>query len=373
VKDFFRDSRTTDDPVVQSAALSGSYAHWVKNFHDYPIYVPHQLEGVLPLSIPKITPLLKSVPRNKRTPAFNSIRNGVERQLDDCQHPHSKRFRAACRRERGWSHRHRGVTHTDIRFRAMTTKVTVQSVFRDVPRSDADWIAAFADPPNWDHAAPTFFRRTARVKYVRGAEEYELINEPASGNGLKTRASNGPLKYRLQERVEWAWSPTLSGGMINLLDIQKESLDDSEDKAKDFVKGVLKALPKSHREKVGELELSEEPEALAAYRYSLHDCIQSKFVASWHPGGLDVDEGCYRAVWSREKGSRGTLVLKAVKSIRYSKEAELFPGLSTLLNLLAPAVTSMLMNHLAFDGPCSFFDARDADREARRRSTEEKP
>ena len=73
---------------------------------------------------------------------------------------------------------------------------------------------------------------------------------------------------------------------------------------------------------------------------------------------MDTDEGTYRAVWAPKNKERGTLILEARKIIHYSPDADVFPGMSTLLNLLAPAVTSMLMNHLTFDGPRSYFTAR---------------
>ncbi len=68
-------------------------------------------------------------------------------------------------------------------------------------------------------------------------------------------------------------------------------------------------------------------------------------------GGLDVDEGTYSAVWVD-----GELSVRAVKSIRYSERADVFPGFSALLNLLAPAVTSMLIKQLSHDSILNFVE-----------------
>ncbi len=101
-----------------------------------------------------------------------------------------------------------------------------------------------------------------------------------------------------------------------------------------------------------------EPAISINYSYSLVRCQQSKFVSNWELGGLDVDEGHYAAVWDR--GSR-SLFIEAQKRIRYSTQADVFQGFSSILNLLAPAVTSMLMKHLAYEGVLQYLESKRAD------------
>jgi len=80
--------------------------------------------------------------------------------------------------------------------------------------------------------------------------------------------------------------------------------------------------------------------------------VQSMFVSSWETGGIDVDEGSYAAAFLAKVPERhpGALFVYSRKALRYSQRAEIVPGFKTLLNLLAPAVTSMLMTHLGYSG-----------------------
>jgi hypothetical protein len=354
VANFFKARRGTDDEVLRAAALSGAFEHLRRKRKDYPVHVPKPLQSFIPVPINEITPLLKEARRrtHHQAPAFDSIRAGLDRQMEACGHRQHERFCSECPRRKGSNHKQLGVTDTDIEFDPSTfvTGVTVLSVFEDVSWFDARAIATLADPPNWDNAAPTFFKETASVLRDR------------STGGFIGSAPDDSEKYQLRERVEWDWSPSVAGGIINVLDITKVA---SRESAGTFAARVIGKL-RSQKRGLSPYTGFESPKTLIDYRYKLNRCIQSKLVASWEPGGLDIDEGTYRAVWSPKRGKSGTLVLEAVKRIRYSSEADVVPGLSTLLNLLAPAVTSMLMNHLTFDGPCGFIAYR-AEREAQKR------
>ena len=350
---FYKEQRRADDKFLKAAALAGAFEQWrLKQGRQVPL--PRSFRSVLPLSVEELAPRMEQSRRraDHRPLAFESIRACLEHQLANCGHPHHERFRDACPQEAGSPYERFGLTDTDIEFNAQTfvTQVVVRSVFKDVSRDQALDIATMADPPNWDDAAPTFFTETARVEIDASTGDFHVANPPAVGNG-NGRSLASPSPYFLYERVEWDWSPLLTGGIINLLKITPA--EDSYD-ARSFLKDVFDKVGMENRPALGETR-SEPPETLIAYRYELEECIQSKFVGGWEPKGLDTDEGSYRAVWLPQGDRLGTLVMRAEKSINYSsKAAELFPGLSSLLNLLAPALTSMLMNHLTFYGPCSF-------------------
>jgi hypothetical protein len=374
--DFQKERRRTDDEFLKAAALAGAFEQW-RLKHDHPINPPYPLRTLLPLSIEEITPRMDRARQRAgdRSHAFESVRECLDHQLGQCNHPHHEHFCAACPPRKGVDYRKFGVTDTDIDFsaEALVTGVTVRSVFTGVSEDQAAAIAYLADPPNWDDAAPTFFKETARVELNDSTRRYSVAPDPvgprnghSKGNG-NGRASRRSPKYLLHERVEWAWSPLLTGGIINLLEITPAA-NDGRDDAKSFVEGVLKDL-RQKKHPVPDSKLLASHETLIDYEYDLKECIQSKFVGGWEPRGLDTDDGSYKAVWSKQKNGSGVLTIQATKRISYSsKAAELFPGMSALLNLIAPAVTSMLMNHLTFYGPCSFLEfARERDGKGRSR------
>ncbi|HET7542220.1 MAG TPA: hypothetical protein VFK05_20270 [Polyangiaceae bacterium] len=167
-----------------------------------------------------------------------------------------------------------------------------------------------AHPVRWAEAAPSFFKRSEPGTWDPAKQKFEpLVGVP------RLQALEGDLpQFQLLEFVEWDLQPLSKGGGLNVLEISEFKQTDTE----------------------------------LAYRYRLIHCIQTKFLASWEPGGLDVDEGHYHAKWTRSAG--GTLRIEAEKRLRYAREDEVMPGFSRMLNLLNPAMTSLLMSELAFYG-----------------------
>jgi hypothetical protein len=230
----------------------------------------------------------------------------------------------------------------DIAFDAETsiTTISVWSRFEDVSESEAETIVELSRPHNWAQAVPAFFVASDPVTFdVKSGKFEPVVRVPAYVSGNR--------HYQLREYVEWAWTPSTHGGIVNILDIHelapKEALlDELCDRVQQETKTapVLRSGTPSLRHTVN-------------YTYALHRCLQSKFVSNWEPGGLDVDQGHFTATW--DDVSR-TLFIEAVKEIRYSRQADVVPGFSSLLNLLAPAVTSMLMKHLAYEGVVHFLE-----------------
>jgi hypothetical protein len=359
IMDFYKERRRTDDEYLKAAALAAAFERWSQK-HPRQVFVPVPLRSVMPLSVDEIVPRVTAARRNAgdRAHGVESIRASIDHHLGQCGHPGHDRFCEECPPGVGGDYAEFGVTDTDLEFHPLTfvTSVTVRSAFRDVTRQEADAIATMADPPNWDDAAPTFFKETAPVQFTGSNGHYSVLPQPITSlNGRSKTNGNGrttPAKYLLHERVEWSWSPLLTGGIINVLEITPAK--DAGDGAKKFFGRVLEKL-KEEQQSVPDHKDFSSHQTLIAYSYELKKCIQSKFLGAWEPGGLDTDAGSYQAVWSTPDGEKGTLVIEAVKKISYSsKSTELFPGMSAVLNMLAPSLTSMLMNHLTFFGPCSF-------------------
>jgi hypothetical protein len=357
--DFYKEFRTTDDEFVKAAALAGAFENYAQK-HPIPVHIPAAFRNLLPISVEEIAPGIVKARRRAgdRVHAVESIRACVDHEFEHCKHPHHRDFCSECPPRRGLAYRKFGVTAASVKFDpTFVTTVAVQSVFTRVSEKEANAIALMAYPPNWDDAAPTFFKEAVPVAPQRRSATYSPVSFPENplnghlknGNG---RASRHAMKYLLHERVEWAWSPILTGGLINVLEI---TMAKNGGNPKRFITRVLQELRGAKRA-VPKYEPTPKDEVLIAYKYDLAECIQSKFVGGWESEGLDSDKGSYKAAWSPQHGGTGILVIEAEKTINYSSKAaaELFPGMSAVLNLLAPALTTMLMNHLTYYGPCSF-------------------
>jgi hypothetical protein len=109
------------------------------------------------------------------------------------------------------------------------------------------------------------------------------------------------------------------------------------------------------------------------YSYELHRCLQSRFIGSWKAGGLIYDDGLYRAAWFPPKdpvaesrrgvefredrdGPPGLLCINVTKKLLFSRQADVYEDYSKLLNVLAPALASLLMEQLAHDGVLTFLN-----------------
>jgi hypothetical protein len=220
------------------------------------------------------------------------------------------------------------------------TTVSVWSRFEDVSSSEAKTILDLSRPHNWAQAVPSFFVASDPVEFNVQSGKFE----PAA---LVPSDVSADRRYKLREYVKWAWTPSTQGGIVNILDIHELAPKDSLlDDVCERVQWETKTTP-IHR---GGMP-SRRP--AVSYKYSLHRCLQSKFISNWEPGGLDVDQGHFTATWDDVSK---TLFIEAVKKIRYSRQADVFPGFSSFLNMLAPAVTSMLMKHLAYESVVHYLE-----------------
>jgi hypothetical protein len=154
-------------------------------------------------------------------------------------------------------------------------------------------------------------------------------------------------EYDLLEYVTWDWSLQNDGGIANILHITERT--PKEKGVEELVDRIRKAADKESPGESARVPLPS-PAAYAktraiTYKYKLVRCIQAKFASIWESGGLDVDEGSFTVAWVEENK---TLYVSGDKALRYSHEADIVPGFANMLNMLAPAVTSMLMKQLAY-------------------------
>jgi len=334
--DFFAEDRATTNPILKASVLSSAFSRWRRKYHPYPLYVPPGLGDAVPLPVRQTTRLLREA-RDDSEP-FKYFCRCVELDLCKCGHPEHHAFGSFCAHHAVSAARlDPDDTETDIAFDLETsiTRTSVWSLFRGVSESEARKITTLAEPPNWKDAASSFFKQS-----VPGTWDVK------EGRFCRDDAVSSRDHYQLLEFVEWDWSPQAPGGMVNVLDIRKLTTPDPH--------GLVSlVIDKTGQQNAPELHPGfEKPIALGNYTFRLSRCVQAKFVSTWETGGLDVDQGSYRAAWlrSRDQSGMGTLFIEAIKAIRYSKQADVIPGFSMVLNLLAPALTSMLMNQLAYSG-----------------------
>jgi hypothetical protein len=279
----------------------------------------------------------------------------------------------------------------------LVTTVIVRSYFDDLTPDMAEHIIDAADPPNWQRSADEFFKTTLPGEWHTASSKFSPQPAFVQQNGVDPAtfeeqregarlALLGSPAYALWEHVDWDLSPQMSGGVINILGIENHADDDPKtfvtslldqivahtdenlrgeaSRRADLVRAkhsglltplesagaaVSKAGTRAHR-------ASAVPDAgVPAKRLSRHfvyrliRCKQSKILSAWERGGLDLDDGHYKAMWlPTDDAGVGTLFIEARKSIHYSRRADVVPGTANLLNLLAPSVTTMLMTQLAF-------------------------
>jgi hypothetical protein len=362
---FFTEQRRVRDPALRAALLSSSFEYWRAEKHPYPIYLPPSLQNPLPPRAHELPGLM----RNRRDmPGYYYARGCVDRGLARCvNHPKygskyrairqampSGRDEASVLGAEGGDANPIGVMAPDIDFDAdeQITTARVRSRFDGVTAEQAADIIDLSAPVNWAHAAPTFFERSIPVLFDPRSDKLELDRRLLARDSRARLLERGEaparsFDYKLQEFVDWAWTPSLTGGMVNVLAIEEYARDDR--KLGEFVDNVV--------QETGTESLSEplRPELSIHYTYSLVRCQQSKFVSTWDVGGLDVDEGHLAVVWDQNSHS---LFIESQKSVRYSHQADVFPGFSSVLNLLAPSVISMLMKHLAYEGVRDYLEGK---------------
>lgn len=358
---FFPEGRATRDPYLRSASLSSAFEHWQRKYHQHPIWVPDELRRRVPVPTPleHLTPKLEQTAND---PAHVYMCECCKHALEKVNHPQVGHFERAKiahphAHERPNAPRLEHSDHeVDIDFDIDTsiTTVSIWSFFVGVTKEQARTLVAMADPPQWRRAVPAFFE----------GSEPGLLNE-ATGKFQRDRRAAELRKYQLEEYVEWHWSPQVEGGMVNVLEIERPSRVPTS--ASDLVRDVLVRTDAKQpfRSDLGRAAADTAPELLDEYDYRLVRSVQSKFVSTWETGGIDVDQGSYAAAWLAPAPQRrnGALFVYSRKALRYSQRADVIPGMKTMLNLLAPAVVSMLMTHLGYSGIVDFL-TRSPDDEA---------
>ncbi|HEV8548275.1 MAG TPA: hypothetical protein VGQ57_04585 [Polyangiaceae bacterium] len=326
----------------------------MKRTYPHPVHVPAGFSGAMPMTAAEIPGTLDQAQR-ARGPAARSpgsqqhlehfhVRRSAEHGLKG-QAAHAA-VRGSLRAAQG-SPRKRAVTHdayTDIDFsREQVTKVTVCSWFQGVSEADAERSVEVSHPPNWSTAIPKFYHASLPVSFSKTAGGYVPRKDTPSGG-----------RYDLLEYVTWDWSLQGDGGIANILRIE-ESRPDAARVAELIEQIVQQAREESEQEAARVPRPTgscDSPHAIT-YTYKLERCIQAKLASNWDSGGLDVDQGSFTVAWLPEND---TLYVSGDKALRYSYEANIVPGFTSLLNMLSPAVTGVLMRQLAYDSFVTYFE-----------------
>jgi hypothetical protein len=393
----------SDHAVERSLLLSSSYEMWRRRQQPYPIYVPAAAKGVMPQSLSQCT---SEFARGSGR-CSEHVRGTVYRQLDR-YHPERPWFYDRTRapsakgNEKVPSSRTRvkakavresmvvpavapfaaPLPDIDIEFQDDISTVTVSAVFGNVSRDDAICILELAKPKNWRIAVPSFFPEIIVGETFVDGQLQPFKNPNSIGavasdiNHLGGVLSDDPPLYQIREQVEWHWKPETTGGAINILEINDLGTpfkDRFGGERSNFAAKILERITLANApdkidasdpfdripEKNSPAEFKLAP-LVTAYSYELVRCLQSRLLSSWEIGGLDVDDGTYTGLWvpSLADETTGTLYVEALKSIRYSLQADVFAGFSQILNMLAPSVESTIMNQLAYESTRQFLEQR---------------
>ncbi|MEY2930762.1 MAG: hypothetical protein RL033_1511 [Pseudomonadota bacterium] len=238
----------------------------------------------------------------------------------------------------------RPVMHdSDLKFDEDTsiTTATERVAFADVPAAIAARFFGGADPRNWDDSGDgEFFKSTEPGAWKAG--EFQAFPKGSPEYAAWCKGKPGLL----QEIIEFQWSPTIDSTVeattvLTISDLEKRGY--TEDEA--HPEPGTKRTPAAVTARVASL----------TYKFSLFVSTRSKFAVGTVPGGLDVDEGTFRAVWTHTHDAAdgtplGVLEVEADKSVHYTQPADAPPGLGTMLNLMAPPLVSILMRELVLEG-----------------------
>lgn len=424
--DMRNSNGSREQRLFRSAMLAGSFERWQRQHLRFPLVVPDAFAPVIPVSVDRAKSIVRAAPPSSaRTFAGRCIQH----DLMKCNHPAYQDFEGVLKAG-NVSVRRRSVrdarpaalpadaralapvpldlaelddenvdSEAEIKFdpETLVTKVIVRSYFDDLTRAMAQHIVDAADPPNWQRSAQEFFKTTLpgawRVASSKFSPHPDFVLkdgvDPAVFDERRESARLallGDSTYQLWEHVDWDLSPQMSGGVINILEIENREQDDPKTFATDVLERIVdhtdenrrdEARRKANRVRAKHSKLlgpakpgagalpdagarTARPKAAPAagapaktpsrhFGYRLIRCKQSKILSAWEYGGLDLDDGHYQALWAaNDGGGVGTLFIEAAKSIHYSRRADVIPGTANLLNLLAPSVTTMLMTQLAF-------------------------
>jgi hypothetical protein len=238
----------------------------------------------------------------------------------------------------------RPVMHdSDMRFDEETSITTAAErvAFTDVPAPIVARFFGGADPRNWDDSGDgEFFKSTEPGEWRAGA--FQAFPKGSQEYADWCKGKSGLM----QEIIEFQWSPTTESTVeattvLTISDLVKRGY--TEDDAH--------PLPGTKRT---EARVTARVASLS-YKYSLFVSARSKYAVGTVPGGLDVDQGTFRATWTYTHEAAdgtwlGVLEVEADKSVHYTQPADAPPGLGTLLNLMAPPLTSILMRELVLEG-----------------------
>jgi hypothetical protein len=347
---FAGHSPTTSDRAERAALLSSEF-HGMRKRAPSSAYVPAGFSGTMPVAPNQIRSILDRAFKQKN-PGAASTTGRVRQAEVESAAAHSLKHSA----------KHAGVmvdllesssrlappstrkvplvhdAYSQIDFNdELVTKITVNSWIQNVTAVEAQACVDMSYPPNWSKAIKTFYQQSQPVSWSTKAGGYVANDSVATRNG----------EYDLLEYVTWDWSLQNDGGIANILRIEERTPD-----GKGVEQLVEKIREAADDESQGESARVPLPSAAAyastraiTYTYQLVRCIQAKFASIWESGGLDVDQGSFTVAWVEETK---TLYVSGDKALRYSHEADVVPGFANMLNMLAPAVTSMLMKQLAY-------------------------
>lgn len=291
---------------------------------------------------------------------------------------------------------------TDIQFDrdSSVTTVEVCSLFDDVPEPKGEEFILFAEPTLWSERVE-FFQASTPGRWGGEAEAFE-VDEWWSQELERINPQKLPLtveqarylvpawrryaapEYFIFEHAQWQWSPEEAGDVMNELKIDGFA---QEGKTSTLLPRVYATLGRAaqnalddlaeearrKREPRHELEwaelsdsqsaleglapaITDEPAAVhvVKYNYALHRSLRSHFLSSWVNGGLIVDDGTYEAAWYPKKNGLGMLCIRVDKQIGFTRSADVIEDYSKFLNLLAPALASMLVEELVYYSVLNF-------------------
>lgn len=252
----------------------------------------------------------------------------------------------------------RPISHaSDLKFDPETsiTTATESVVFSDVPaRAVGDFFGG-ADPRNWDDSGNgEFFKSTEP-----GAWENGRFQPFPRGSAEYANWCLGGRSGLMQEIIEFPWSPTSDSTIeaetvLTISELKKEGYTETDVPVAEQAGGQADGNGRTAQPSKRTIATISAEKARLEYKYSLFVSSRSKYGVGSVPGGLDVDEGEFRATWTLtdedSSGPRGVLEVYAYKSVHYTQPAQAAPGLGGLLNLMATSLTGLLMRELVFEG-----------------------
>jgi hypothetical protein len=359
---FAEQSTSTSDRAERAALLSSEY-HGLRKRRPIAAHVPAGFAGTMPVAPNQIRTLLDRALRQKGADAPASVRSaqvanaaaygfkGSGQHAGIAAELRERSVELLGERSRKLPLRHDA--YTDIDFNEeLVTKITVHSWIQGVTEAEAIACVDKSHPPNWSKAIDTFYKQSLPVSWNARAGGY-VADETVKERG----------RYDLLEYVTWDWSLQNDGGIANILRIEERTPSSGE-----LAELVGAIVDKAGEESAHEALLVPRPQSeegfetahAITYTYRLVRCIQAKFASIWESGGLDVDQGSFTVAWLKDTQ---TLYVSGNKALRYSHEADIVPGFANMLNMLAPAVTSMLMKQLAYHAFVTYLEnSRDPER-----------